>query len=300
MRIAITGATGFIGAPLVERLGTAGHTVLRVGRPRSSGPQPDIVWDAATTLDQSPLEGVDAVIHLAGETIAQRWTDERKRVILESRRQGTTLLARTLASMSRKPSVLVSMSAIGIYGNRGDESLDEQSTLGTGFFPDVGRAWESSADAARAAGIRVVHPRLGIVLNREGGALGKMLPIFSLGVGGKVGSGNQFMSWISRTDALAALEFLLVTPSLQGAVNLTGPTPVTNAVFASALAHAINRPAIVPVPEFAIRLLYGEMGEATVIEGQRVFPGKLLGEGFRFAHPTLPEALRDELTPGTG
>ena len=299
MRIAITGATGFLGTPLVERLGTAGHTVLRIGRSRPSGPQPDIVWDAATTLDQSRLEGVDAVIHLAGEPIAQRWTDDRKRVILESRRQGTGLLARTLASLSRKPSVLVSMSAIGIYGNRGDESLDEQSTLGAGFFPDVGRAWESSADAARAAGIRVVHPRLGIVLNREGGALGKMLPIFSLGVGGKIGSGNQYMSWISRSDALDALEFLLLTTSLEGAVNLTAPNPVTNAVFTSALAHAIHRPAFAPVPEFAIRLLYGEMGEATVIQGQRVFPKKLMSAGFRFAHATLPEALRDELGHAT-
>ncbi len=298
MNIALTGASGFIGTTLVDHLRRKGHTIRRIGRARASGTQPDIAWDAATTVDAARLEGTDAVIHLAGETIAQRWTDERKREILESRRRGTTLVARTLASLGAKPAVLVSISAIGIYGNRGDEALNEESPTGTGFFADVGRVWESSADPARAAGIRVVHPRLGIVLNQKGGALGKMLPIFSLGAGGTIGSGKQWMSWISLSDTISAIEFMLATPSLEGAVNLTAPSPVTNAEFTRELGHAIHRPAIVPVPEFAIRLLYGEMGEATVIQGQRALPRKLLAAGFQFRHATLRSALAAEI--GTG
>jgi uncharacterized protein (TIGR01777 family) len=294
MKFAITGASGFIGAPLASHLRAGGHEVLRIGRRRSSGSQPDVVWDARTTIDAAKLEGVGAVIHLAGEPIAQRWTTTAKREIRESRVAGTTLLARTLASLSARPEVLVSMSAIGIYGDRGDEPLDESSPTGEGFLADIGRAWEASADPARDAGIRVVHPRLGIVLHPDGGALAKMAPIFSLGAGGTVGSGRQWMSWIGRRDVLAALAFLLVTPSLAGPVNLTAPEPVTNADFTDALAHALRRPAIIPVPEFAIRLLYGEMGERTVIEGQKVLPKKLLGAGYRFLASRLAEALRGE------
>lgn len=297
MKVAITGASGFIGTPFVRQLQTAGHTVLRIGRARagaSGGAGPDIVWDAATTLDAARLEGVDAVVHLAGESIAQRWTPEAKQRIRLSREQGTSLLARTLAGLAHKPRVLVSMSAIGIYGNRGDEALDESSALGRGFFPEIGTAWEGAAEPARAAGIRVVHPRLGIVLSPEGGALAKMLPIFSLGGGGTIGSGRQWMSWISRTDALRALEFLVVTESMQGAVNLTAPAPVTNAGFTQVLGRVLHRPTIVPVPAFAIKLLYGDMGEATVIEGQRVLPRKLLEAGFLFRHQTLEDALKAE------
>lgn len=305
MRIAITGASGFVGTPLVSRLQAAGHTVLRIGRARGGGgggdgargahtDAPDIVWDATTVLDAAPLEGVDAVVHLAGESIAQRWTPEARRAIRESRERGTALLARTLAGLSRRPRVLVSMSAVGIYGDRGDETADESSPAGRGWLPEVARAWEGAADAARTAGIRVVHPRMGMVLNPEGGALAKMLPIFSLGAGGKVGSGRQWMSWISRTDALRALEFLIAAESLDGAVNLTAPAPVTNADFTAVLGRVLDRPTIVPVPEFAIRLLYGEMGEATVIEGQRVLPRKLLEAGFLFRHQTLEDALKAE------
>lgn len=294
MKIAITGATGFIGETLVRRLQGAGHSVLRIGRARNGGRRPDVVWDAATTLDAAALEGVDAVVHLAGESIAQRWTGPAKRAIRESRVQGTTLLARTLAGLSRKPSVLVSMSAIGIYGDRGDEVLDESSPTGTGFLAEIGRAWESSADPARAAGIRVVHPRVGIVLSPAGGALAKMLPIFSLGVGGKIGRGRQWMSWVSLTDTMRALEFVLATPALDGAVNVTAPHPVTNAEFTDVLGKALRRPTFAPVPEFAIELLYGEMGRATVIEGQRVAPKKLLDAGFRFEHNDLESALGAE------
>jgi len=240
------------------------------------------------------LEGVDAVVHLAGESIAQRWTASAKEAIRESRVRGTTLLARTLASLSRRPSVLVSMSAIGIYGNRGDEVLDEASPTGKGFLADIGRAWEGAADAARAAGIRVVHPRLGVVLSPEGGALGKMLPIFSVGVGGVIGSGRQWMSWISRSDTLRALAFALERSVLDGPVNLVGPAPATNADFTKVLGRVLRRPTFAPVPEFAIKLLYGEMGQATVIEGQRVMPRRLLDAGFTFEHGGLEDALRGE------
>jgi uncharacterized protein (TIGR01777 family) len=294
MRIAITGASGFLGDPLVRQLQQAGHTVLRIGRSGGGGAPPDVTWDAATTLDAAALEGVDAVVHLAGASIAQRWTDSARRAIRDSRVQGTSLLARTLAQLSRKPSVLVSMSAVGIYGDRGDEPLDEGSPAGRGFLAEVGQAWEGAADAARAAGIRVVHPRLGVVLHPAGGALAKMLPIFSLGAGGRIGDGRQWMSWISRTDALRALGFLLDTPSLAGPVNVVGPAPVTNAEFTAVLGRVLKRPTFAPVPEFAIRLLYGEMGQATVIEGQRVVPKRLLDAGFTFAHPTLEGALRGE------
>lgn len=296
MRIAITGASGFIGEPFVRQLQQAGHTVVRIGRAggNGGGRRPDVVWDAATTLEAGPLEGVDAVVHLAGASIAQRWTDSAKRAIRDSRVQGTSLLARTLAGLERKPSVLVSMSAVGIYGDRGDEVLDEGAPVGRGFLAEVGAAWEGAADPARAAGIRVVHPRLGVVLHPAGGALAKMLPVFSLGAGGKIGSGRQWMSWISRTDTLRALAFLLETPALAGPVNLVGPAPVTNAEFTDVLGRVLKRPTIAPVPEFAIRLLYGEMGQATVIEGQRVVPRRLQEAGFAFSHPTLEQALRGE------
>ena len=298
MQIAITGASGMVGTPLCRQLQAAGHTVLRIGRARPDARpdarQPDIAWDAATVLDASRLEGVDAVVHLAGESIAQRWSDEARRAIRDSRVQGTALLARTLASLTRKPAVLVSMSATGIYGNRGDELLDESAAPGTGFLADVAQAWEAAADPARDAGIRVVHPRLGVVLTPDGGALAKLLPIFSLGAGGKIGSGKQWMSWISRTDVMRALEFLCTSSSLAGAVNLTAPAPVTNAEFTNVLGRVLHRPTFAPVPEFAVKLLYGEMGESTVIHGQRVVPSRLQAGGFTFLHATLEDALRAE------
>lgn len=296
MRIAVTGASGFVGTSLVRRLTASGHEVLRIGRRHRSGPPPDIAWDAATTLDAERLEGIDAVFHLAGEPIGQRWTPRVRRAIRESRVAGTTLVARTLASLSRRPAVLVSMSAVGIYGDRGDELLDETASLGTGFLPETGRAWEASADPARAAGIRVVHPRMGVVLHPEGGALARMLPVFSSGAGGRIAGGRQWMSWIARDDAIRALEFLLATPALDGPVNLVAPSPATNADFTAALARAIHRPAIVPVPALAIRLLYGEMGETMLIQGQRVVPTRLLGASFRFAHETVGAALHQLLS----
>ncbi len=296
MRVAITGATGFIGAALVDSLRARGDTVLRIGRPHHDAkqPPPDVLWDAREHIETEKLEGVDAVIHLAGESIAQRWTDDAKRKIRDSRVQGTTLIAKSIAALAAKPTVLVSVSAIGIYGDRGDEVVDESSPVGEDFLADVARLWERSADPARLAGIRVVHPRLGIVLHPGGGALAKLIPIFSLGGGGKIGSGRQWMSWIARRDVLAALAFAIDTPALEGAVNFTAPNAVTNAEFTETLARVLHRPAIVPVPEFAIKLLYGEMGESTVIAGQHVVPAVLQRARYPFAAERLEAGLRGE------
>jgi uncharacterized protein (TIGR01777 family) len=215
------------------------------------------------------------------------------REIRESRVKGTTLIARTMASLSPVPRVLVSMSGIGIYGDRGDEVVNEASTPGRGFLAGVAQAWEGAADLARGAGIRVVHPRMGMVLHRSGGALAKLLPIFSLGAGGPIGSGRQFLPWIARRDVIRALQFFVETPNVSGAVDLVGPQAVRNEEFTRVFAEVVHRPAIIPVPAFAVRLLFGEMGVETVLGGQRVLPGKLLASGFTFALPTLREALQE-------
>ena len=292
MTIAVTGATGFLGSALVPYLTTAGHRVLRIGRGESA----DVRWDpSAGRLDGAPLEGIDAVVHLAGESIAQRWTSERKREIRDSRVNGTRLIAETLAALAKPPRVLISTSAVGIYGDRKDEPLDEASTLGRGFLPDVAREWEGAAEPARQRGIRVVHPRLGIILSPGGGALAKLLPIFSVGAGGRIGDGTQWMSWVARDDVLGALEFALHTDTLNGPVNVTAPAPATNAEFARTLGEVLHRPAFATVPAMAVRLLYGEMGEETVIAGQKVLPRKITDAGFTFRHPTLAGALAFEL-----
>lgn len=296
MRIAITGATGFLGTPLQQQLRSAGHEVRTIGRARAGGRGPDVTWDpAAGTIDAPALTGVDAVIHLAGASIAQRWTAAARREIRDSRVQGTGLIARTLAAMSPAPRVLVSMSGMGIYGDRGDTPVDESTAPGSGFLADVATAWEAAADPARAAGIRVVHPRLGVVLHRAGGALARLVPIFALGGGGRIGSGRQWMPWISRPDALAALAFLATASDLAGPVNLVAPEASTNADFTRALATALHRPALFTVPAFAVKLAFGEMGVETVLGGQRARPQRLLEAGFAFRHPTLADALRDAL-----
>lgn len=301
MRIAITGASGFVGQPLVARLTEAGHSVLTVGRRRESGPQPDVTWDpAAGSIEGDKLNGVEGVIHLAGENISERWTDEQKRRVRESRVEGTGLIARTVAAMRPRPAVLVSMSAVGIYGDRGDEELDESSSLGTGFQAEVCRVWEASAEPAREAGIRVIHPRTGVVLNRHGGALERMLPFFLAGVGGRVGDGRQWMSWVARTDVVKGLQFLVEHPQISGVVNLTSPEPARNTDFTRHLAAALNRPAFMPVPAFVIGLLYGQMGVETVAQGQRVLPKALLAAGFVFSYPELGSALAHELARDHG
>jgi hypothetical protein len=297
MLVAVTGASGFIGGEVVRRLTAAGHGVLRIGRPAASGPGPDVAWDPARgELDAAALGGVEAVIHLAGEPIAQRWTASAKERIRSSRVQGTELLAQRLGALSPRPRVLVSMSAIGFYGDRGDETLDEQSRRGTGFLADTAALWEASTEPARQAGIRVAVARLGIALHRSGGALAKLLPVFSAGMGGPIGSGAQWMSWISRDDAVNALLFVMGHDTLAGPVNLTAPQPVRNREFASALGGVQRRPAVLPAPAWAIRAAFGQMGVETVLAGQRVLPARLAEAGFRFTHATLVDALRASLS----
>ncbi len=288
-RVAITGASGFIGTALAGALTASGHRVIRIGR----GPESDVRWDpGAGTIDAGGLAGVDAVVHLAGATVAQRWTAAARREIRESRVRGTGLIARTCASLSPRPAVLVSGSAVGIYGSRGDEWLDERSTLGDDFLGTTARAWEAAAEPARAAGVRVVHPRIGIVLDPQGGALAKMLTPFRLGAGGPMGGGAQWMSWISLPDTVAAIGHAIRTLSITGPMNVVGPEPVTNATFAATLGRVLHRPALVPAPAFALRLLFGEMIAGTALASQRVRASALETSGFAFAHPTLESALR--------
>lgn len=294
--VAVTGATGLIGGALVAALRARGVRVRRLVRTLRGDSTDDAVWDPMhAQLSRDALDGVDAVVHLAGEPIAQRWTNDRKQAIRESRVRGTELLARTIAQMERKPSVLLSGSAVGYYGDRGDELLDEQSAAGSDFLAGVARDWERATAAASDAGVRVVHVRTGVVLSPKGGALAKLLLPFRMGVGGPIGSGRQWMSWISLHDQIRAIEHALASSAVAGAVNFVAPNPVTNAEFASTLGHVLARPALVPVPSVAIELLYGEMARATILAGQRVLPKALAASGFAFAHPTLEQALRFEL-----
>lgn len=291
-RVAITGASGFLGGALKPFLMTGGHTVRSIGR----GPGNDARWDpAAGTLDANALDGVDAVFHLAGSSVAERWTAKTKREILESRVQGTRLIAEACARAKVKPEVLICASGVGIYGSRGDEKLDESSSLGDDFLGEVGKQWEAAAAPARDAGIRVVHMRTGVVLNPAGGALAKMLTPMMFGAGGRLGSGRQWMSWISREDWVGAMHYALQSPAVSGAVNLVAPEPVTNATFTEALGRIVHRPTLAAVPAFALRALFGEMADGTVLASQRAFPAALERSGFRFAHPTLAQALRFEL-----
>jgi uncharacterized protein (TIGR01777 family) len=294
--IAISGSTGLIGSALVAELRREGRRVRRLVRSAGDREADDIVWDPrGAVLEPSALHGVDAVVHLAGEPVGERWSGGKKERIRRSRVDGTTLVARTLAAMSQPPGVLVSASAVGIYGDRGAEELDETSALGSDFLAGVGREWEAAADPARAAGIRVVHPRFGVVLSPGGGALGKLLPPFKLGLGGKLGSGRQWVSWIGLHDTIRALVFLLDTPGMEGPVNVVAPSPVTNATLTEAVGHAVGRPTIATVPEFALRLAMGEMADATLLASQRSLPRRLLDAGFRFDHPGIEEAVEAEL-----
>jgi uncharacterized protein (TIGR01777 family) len=290
--VAISGASGFIGAALTRALRARGDRVRPLVRP-GRGAEDAIAWDPEVgTLDTAALEGVDAVVHLAGESIAgARWSDAQKARIRDSRIRGTGLLASALCGLAHKPEVWVSGSAIGIYGDRGDEPLDETSSLGQDFLAEVCVAWESAAQPAAAAGIRVVHPRTGIVLGPAGGALAKMLTPFKLGVGGRLGSGQQYMSWIALSDAVRGLMFMVDQRELRGPVNLTAPQPVTNAEFTRALGHALKRPTVLPVPGFAARLAFGELADVALLSGQRVLPRRLLAAGFSFEQPQLAPYL---------
>lgn len=275
MRILISGSSGLIGSALVPFLSAQGHTVTRLVRSKTQSPD-DVVWDlVAGTIDRGKLEGFDAVVHLAGESIASgRWTAMRKARIRESRVNGTRLLATALAGLEHRPRVLVCASAMGYYGDRGDEILREDSPAGKGFLADVSRAWEQAADPARERGIRVLHLRTGLVLAATGGALARMLPPFKLGVGGVIGGGRQYWSWITLDDHVAAIHHVLVNASLVGPVNLVVPRAVTNREFTQALGRVLSRPTLFPLPAFAARLLLGEMADELLLASQRLEPGE--------------------------
>jgi uncharacterized protein (TIGR01777 family) len=292
MHIAITGSRGLVGSALISLLTTRGHQLTRIVR--GAGTEHDVTWDpAGDSFDASRLAGVDGVVHLAGESVAGgRWTEDRKLRIRNSRVQGTRVLCDGLARMPAPPRVLVSASAVGIYGDRGDDLLTEQDSAGQGFLAGVARDWEAATSGAIDAGIRVITMRFGVVLSRRGGALAKMLPPFRLGGGGKIGSGRQYCSWITLDDAVGAIQHALMTDSLSGPVNAVAPNPVTNAQFARALGRVLSRPALVSMPAFAARLAFGEMANELLLASTRVQPQRLLESGYNFHHPTLEGALR--------
>jgi uncharacterized protein (TIGR01777 family) len=292
--VLVSGATGLIGTALIPRLRADGHRVVRLVRDDPEGSD-DVRWDpAAATIDAAGLEGVDAVIHLAGAGIGdKRWTPARKALVLESRSRGTDLLARTLAGLDRKPALLLSGSAVGYYGDGGAAELTEASPPGDDFPARVCVAWEAATAPAEAAGIRVVHLRTGIVLAAHGGALHRMLLPFRLGLGGRIGSGDQYMSWIALDDHVGAMRHLLTATSVRGPANLTAPNPVTNVDFTHALGAALHRPTVVPTPLLPLKAVYGaELVERLLVVGQRARPCVLEASGYPFAHPQIDDALR--------
>lgn len=296
MKLAITGSTGLVGKKITAELKAAGHQVVKLVR-KVSNSENEFSWNPDTDkIDAKAFEGVDAVIHLAGESIAsKRWSSEQKMKIKQSRVKGTKLIASTLAAMDNPPRVLVSASAIGFYGDRGAEMLTEESTTGEGFLAAVCREWEDATRDAESKGLRVVHARLGVVLSKEGGALKMMLPPFLMGAGGPLGDGKQYMSWIDLDDAAKAFIYLATEANTSGAVNLVAPNPETNANFTKTLAKVIHRPAFFPVPTFGVKALFGEMGEELLLSSNRVSANKLVNSGFKFTYPDLESALKHEL-----
>ena len=292
MKIAITGASGLIGSALQPLLQGGGHQIVPLSR-SGSGPS----WNPSTgAVSAGALDGVDAVVHLAGENIAGgRWNEVRKQRIRDSRVEPTRRLSETLAALPNPPRVLVTASAIGYYGDRGDVVVDETTPAGTGFLPEVCQAWEAATGPAREAGIRVVHLRTGIVLTPAGGALGKMLLPFKMGVAGVLGSGAQYMSWVAIDDLLGAALFCLTNEGTSGPVNVVAPAPVTNREFTKTLGRVLSRPTIFPMPAFAARLAFGEMADALLLEGARVQPVALQDAGYQFGYPGLDGALRHVL-----
>ncbi|OGL10944.1 MAG: TIGR01777 family protein [Candidatus Rokubacteria bacterium RIFCSPLOWO2_02_FULL_72_37] len=297
MIVAVTGASGLVGSALRRALAAQGHDVLPLVRGAAPAPGERVVrWDpAAGTLAAADLEGVDAVVHLAGERIAGRWTAAKKARIRDSRVRSTALLAGTLARLARPPRVLVSASAVGWYGDRGDEILTEGSPPGTGFLAEVCREWEAATGPAALVGIRVAHLRIGMVLSRRGGGLAALLPAFRLGLGGAVGRGVQWMSWIALDDLVGALVHALGADTLAGPVNAVAPHPVTNREFTRTLGRVLRRPAFLPFPALAARLLLGEMANALLLASVRALPLRLTASGYAFEHPQLDGALRAEL-----
>ena len=298
MKILMSGASGLVGTHLIPTLKEKGHEITRLVRKAPQGAD-EIQWDAGrgfAETEQAKLEGFDAVVHLAGDNVAsENWSDEKKRRIKESRTVGTRVLVDALSKCQNPPRVLVSASAIGFYGDRKDEVLTEDSPKGEGFFPEVCSEWEAEAERAAAFGARVVMPRIGVVLAKDGGALEKMLTPFKFGVGGTIGSGRQYMSWITLDDLIRIFHFALENERLRGPVNATAPNPATNEEFTKALGRALSRPTVLPLPEFAVKLMFGEMGETLLLQGCRVIPQRLLDAGFEFQHADLDEALRQVL-----
>jgi len=296
LRVALTGSHGLVGSALVESLGAEGHHVVRLVRGRAGSGGNEIAWNPAErSIDVSALEGLDAVINLAGESIAARWTKTRKARIRSSRVRGTELIAGALARLRRPPGVLINASAIGYYGNRGDEEIDESCSRGAGFLAETCEAWEGATVAARVAGIRVVLLRIGVVLDAAGGALPRMLIPFRAGLGGRMGSGRQYMSWVGLDDLVGIVRHALLDEGLEGAVNAVSPGPVRNAEFTRVLGRVLRRPTFLAVPATVIRGVFGEMGEGLFLEGARVIPRRLARSGFTFAHRDLESSLRARL-----
>ena len=296
MNVLVSGSTGLIGEALVSELEAGGHRVVRLSRSSRGGA---VKWDPMRgEIEAERLTGVEAAVHLAGESIAGenpvtgRWTSKRKARILESRTKGTRLLAETLAGLPTPPRVMVSASAIGYYGDRGDEVLREESGPGRGFLPDVCKEWEGAADPAREAGIRVVHARFGIVLSKEGGALGTTLPIFKLGGGGRIGNGRQWWSWVALNDVVGAVVHALTTDSLSGPVNVGSPNPLRNAEYTKVLGRVLNRPTVFPLPAPVARLALGQVADELLLASARMEPARLKETGYEFRYPHLEDALR--------
>ncbi|MHB1327290.1 MAG: TIGR01777 family oxidoreductase [Gemmatimonadales bacterium] len=296
--IAITGASGLVGSALSTLLTTGGHRVVpMVRRAARAG---EISWDPARGLNPADLEGVDAIVHLAGEAIVSgRWTEARKQRIRDSRVAGTSAIARAMASASNGPKILVSASAMGIYGDRGDEILDDEAAAGHGFLPDVAREWEAATTPASRAGVRVANARFGLILSPASGLLARMLPPFRMGIGGPLGNGTQWMSWISIDDCITGLGHLLFN-RLEGTFNFGSPEPVTNQAFTEALGKVLRRPTVIPVPRVALRLAFGELADAGILASARMVPNRLRASGFEFRHAHLEPALRHLLGRHTG
>jgi uncharacterized protein len=293
-RVLVSGASGLIGTALIPSLETRGYEVVRLVRGPANG-NGRIVWDPSRPIPPESVSGFDVIVHLAGESIAGRWNEVKKQKIRDSRVTGTRNLAQALAQAKNKPQIFVCSSAIGYYGTRGDEVLRENSAAGTGFLPDVCRDWEAATEAAIKSGIRTVHIRTGIVLSPKGGALAKMLPPFRLGLGGRIGDGRQWMSWIDVDDMIGAIHHILKTDLLQGPVNMVAPKPVTNVEFTKTLASVLSRPAIFPLPAFAIRSIFGEMGETLLLGSQRIEPARLVETGYPFRFRELRDSLKNLL-----
>ncbi len=293
-KILVSGSSGLIGAALLPALQSSGYEVTRLVHGAASG-RGQIRWDPGQPLAPELVSGFDAVVHLAGESIVGRWTEAKKRRIRESRVRGTRNLATALAAAPQPPPLLISASAIGYYGNRGEEMLREESASGNGFLSEVCREWESAAEPAAKAGIRALQVRFGLVLSPSGGALQKMLLPFRIGLGGNMGNGRQWWSWIDISDVVGAIQHVIKTDSLRGPVNVVAANPVRNAEFTKTLASVLSRPAIFPMPAFAARLVFGQMGDELLLASQRVEPAKLMASGYIFQKADLRKALEDIL-----